>query len=55
MGSPESPVSSKLIQAKTYGGIGSILVVLSLVPYIGFVLGIIGLVLVLVAVKYISD
>ncbi len=46
---------SKLAQAKTYGGVGSILVILSIVPYAGLILGIVGLVLVLIAVKYISD
>ena len=47
--------SSKLVQARTFGGVGSILLVLSLVPYFGFVLGIIGLILILIAVKYISE
>ena len=51
----ESTASLKLSQAKTFGGIGSILVLLSIVPYAGFILGILGLVLVLIAVKYISD
>jgi uncharacterized membrane protein len=37
------------------GGVGSILVLLSFVPSVGFVLGIVGLVLVLIAVKQISD
>ncbi|NIN52834.1 MAG: DUF996 domain-containing protein [Nitrososphaeria archaeon] len=44
-----------LAQAKTLGGIGSILVVLSFIPYAGPVLGIVGFVLTLIAVKYISD
>lgn len=42
-------------QAKTYGGVGSILLILSAVPFVGFVLGIVGFVLVLVAIKYIAD
>src|SRR3990172_2592872 len=46
---------SSLAQAKTLGGIGSILIILSVVPSAGPLLAIIGLVLVLVAVKYISD
>jgi len=44
-----------LSQAKSMGGVGSILVLLSFVPSVGFVLGIVGLVLVLIAVKQISD
>jgi len=44
-----------LSQAKTYGGVGSILVLLSFVPTVGWVLGIIGLILTLLAVKYIGD
>ncbi len=44
-----------LSQAKTLGGIGWILSLLSFAPYVGFVLSIVGLVLVLVAVKYISE
>ena len=44
-----------LTQAKSMGGVGSILVLLSFVPTVGFVLGIVGLVLVLIAVKQISD
>ena len=45
----------KLNDAKLLGGIGSILTILSVIPYGGFAVGIAGLVLVLVAVKYISD
>jgi len=41
--------------AKILGGIGAILSLLSFIPHIGVVLGIIGLVLILIAVKYISD
>jgi uncharacterized membrane protein len=44
-----------LSQAKAMGGVGSILLLLSFVPSVGFVLGIVGLVLVLIAVKQISD
>ena len=42
-------------QAKTLGGVGSILVLLGFVPYAGFVLGIVGFILILIAVKYISE
>ncbi len=44
-----------LSQAKTLGGIGSILALLSMIPSVGWILGLIGLVLILAAVKYISD
>ena len=44
-----------LSQAKAMGGVGSILVLLSVVPSVGFILGIAGLVMVLLAVKQISD
>ncbi|MEM2270585.1 MAG: DUF996 domain-containing protein, partial [Nitrososphaerota archaeon] len=46
---------ASLSQAKAMGGVGSILVLLSFVPSVGFVLGLVGLVLVLIAVKQISD
>lgn len=46
---------ASLGQAKTLGGVGSILVLLTFVPYAGPVLGIVGLILILVAVKYVSD
>ena len=46
---------TSLSQAKAMGGVGSILVLLSFVPSVGFVLGLVGLVLVLIAVKQISD
>jgi uncharacterized membrane protein len=42
-------------QAKPLGGIGAILLILSFVPTVGAILGIIGFVMVLVAVKYIAD
>jgi uncharacterized membrane protein len=44
-----------LNDVKTIGGIGSLLTLLALVPSVGFLLGIVGAVLVLVAVKYASD
>ncbi len=44
-----------LAQAKTLGVVGSILVVLGLIPSVGTILGIVGFILVLVAVKYIAD
>jgi uncharacterized membrane protein len=47
--------SQKLSQAKLLGGIGSLLMLLVIVPYAGSVLFIVGLVLVLIALKYISD
>lgn len=44
-----------LSQAKILGGVGSILVLLIFVPTVGWIVSIAGLVLVLIAVKYISD
>jgi uncharacterized membrane protein len=44
-----------LSQAKTLGGVGSILLLLTITPSVGFILGIVGLVLILVALKYVSD
>lgn len=44
-----------LSQAKTLGGVGSILVVLFLVPIVGWILTIAGFIMILGAVKYISD
>ncbi len=51
-----NPVDSlaSLQQAKTLGGVGSILGILSVVPFAGPVLAIVGFILVLIAVKYIS-
>ncbi|MCX9010647.1 MAG: DUF996 domain-containing protein [Candidatus Methanoperedens sp.] len=46
---------SSLAQAKTLGEIGSILMLLTLIPYAGGAIRLVGLVLVLVSVKYISD
>jgi uncharacterized membrane protein len=48
-------LSSCLSQAKILGGTGSILLLLSLVPRVGFILGIIGFAFILVAMKLISD
>jgi uncharacterized membrane protein len=42
-------------EVKMLGGIGALLTVLALVPTVGFVLGIVGAVLMLVAVKYASE
>jgi uncharacterized membrane protein len=42
-------------QAKTLGGVGSILLLLAIVPSVGSILGIVGLILILIALKYISD
>jgi len=47
--------TATLREARTMGGVGSILVLLSLVPYVGFVLGLAGFVMVLLAVKQISE
>jgi uncharacterized membrane protein len=47
--------TATLAQAKTMGGVGSILVLLSIVPYVGFILGLVGFVMVLLAIKQISD
>jgi len=44
-----------LSQAKTLGGVGSILMLLNAIPSVGPLLGIAGFILVLIAVKYISD
>lgn len=46
---------NSLAQAKTLGGIGSILILLGIVPIAGVVLFIVGLIMVLMAVKYISE
>src|SRR5712692_11083555 len=46
---------ASLSQAKTLGGVGSILALLGIVPYVGSVLSIAGLIMTLVGVKYISD
>ena len=44
-----------LSQAKTLGGVGSLLILLAIVPGSGWLLGIAGFVLVLIAVKYVAD
>ncbi|HZW85621.1 MAG TPA: DUF996 domain-containing protein [Nitrososphaerales archaeon] len=44
-----------LSQVKTYGGIGSILTLLAPLPGFGWALAIAGFILMLVAVKYLSD
>ncbi len=46
---------ASLSQAKTLGGVGSILALLGIVPSAGPVLSIAGLIMTLLAVKYISD
>jgi len=46
---------STLSEAKTYGGIGSILVLFTAIPTIGWLLGIVGFIFIIMAVKYISD
>jgi uncharacterized membrane protein len=46
---------ASLSDAKTLGGIGSVLILLVAVPYAGWALAIVGLVLTLIAVKYVSD
>jgi uncharacterized membrane protein len=44
-----------LSQAKMLGGIGSILAILTAVPQVGWIIGIVGFILVFIAIKYISD
>jgi uncharacterized membrane protein len=46
---------TSLSEAKTLGGIGSILVLLTAAPTVGWILGIVGFIMILVAVKSISD
>lgn len=46
---------ASLSQAKTLGGVGSLLVILGAVPSVGFILAIVGFVLILVAVKNVSE
>ena len=45
----------QLSQAKTLGGIGSIFLLLSFVPAVGWILAIAGAIMVLVAIKYVSE
>ena len=42
-------------QAKMLGGIGALLTLLVFIPSVGFVVGLVGLVFVFIAVKYIAD
>lgn len=44
-----------LSNAKTLGGVGAILVIFTAIPSIGWILGIVGFVMTLVAIKYISQ
>ena len=44
-----------LSQAKTLGGVGAILVLLTAIPSVGWILGIAGFVMILVGVSYISQ
>ena len=46
---------NSLAQARTLGGIGSILMLLAMIPIAGIVLFIVGFIMVLLAVKYISE
>ncbi len=46
---------NSLAQARTLGGIGSILILLGIVPIAGIVLFIVGFIMVLMAVRYISE
>jgi uncharacterized membrane protein len=46
---------SKIGQAKMLGGIGALLTLLVFIPSVGFLVGLVGLVLVFIAVKYIAD
>jgi uncharacterized membrane protein len=44
-----------LAEAKTLGGVGSILVLFTAIPSVGWLLGIVGFVMTLIAIKYISE
>ncbi|MDG6921741.1 MAG: DUF996 domain-containing protein, partial [Nitrososphaerota archaeon] len=46
---------ASLSEAKSLGGVGSILVLLTVAPTVGWILGIVGFVMTLVAVRYISQ
>jgi uncharacterized membrane protein len=46
---------ASLGQAKTLGGVGSILVLLGAIPNVGWVIAIVGFILILVAVKNVSE
>src|SRR5690349_568306 len=44
-----------LAQAKTLGGVGSILTLLGIIPYAGTALVVVGWILVLIGIKYVSE
>jgi len=44
-----------LAQAKDVGGLGSVLVILTGVPIVGALIGTVGFILILIAMKYVSD
>jgi uncharacterized membrane protein len=46
---------AKLGQAKILGGIGALLSLLTVVPTVGMIIGLVGLILVFIAVKYIAE
>ncbi|MDV3293677.1 MAG: DUF996 domain-containing protein [Nitrososphaerales archaeon] len=46
---------AQLSQAKTLGGVGSILMLLAVIPVVGWVLSIAGAIMVLLAIKHVSD
>lgn len=46
---------ASLSQAKTLGGVGSILVLLGAIPNVGFILAIVGFILILIGVKNVSE
>jgi uncharacterized membrane protein len=46
---------TKLSEAKIFGGIGALLSILMFVPYAGPILGLVGLVLIFIAVKHIAE
>ena len=46
---------TKLGEAKIFGGIGALLSLLGFVPYAGPLLGLIGLILIFIAVKHIAE
>ncbi|MCL5067890.1 MAG: DUF996 domain-containing protein [Thaumarchaeota archaeon] len=46
---------ASLAQAKTLGGVGALLVLFTAIPSVGWALGVAGFVMILLAVKYISE
>jgi uncharacterized membrane protein len=46
---------SKIGQAKILGGVGALLSLLTIIPTVGFLLGLVGLIFIFIAVKYIAD